>query len=492
MPKKEKSEGLIPIERFNFGGLSDSKFSGIKNSLYKLTGFDMHSTPGLLKVAQKLSADTGGSEPDEFCKVAINCTDDSQYWFSSVSGKIWERPPSGTWRLVFTITAEGGVAGDNAILGAYEYQGYIYIFTETKVSRISSSVSNENDWASDITQSWATFGIGDPEFHPSVESTGQVLYIGDGNQLAQIDAGVFSANALDISTPLIIKSLGKIGNDVLLGTTSPSENINQGKIIRWNTFSDSFTSSDDIPELSINAFLPADNQVYVQAGVAGNIYVYNGETLELYKKIPGDYSPTKQAEVYPNSVANIGGDILFGFSNITGNPIDQGIYRIGRNSKNYPYILDFPYPISKRSGSDFVLTGLNIGAILVVGSVIYVSWKDTVGSTVGVDKLDYSNKLDGAYFETMVMVIKREQFANFKEAVVPYFSLPDNTSINMYLDINHAGFGTVVLNSVNDIQRKIVQSVQEGREFNTLRLKVMMTTSGNNAPEVESCGVMIH
>ena len=40
-----------------------------------------------------------------------------------------------------------------------------------------------------------------------VEVTGQE--IGDGNLLAQVDVTDFTADALDIKTPLVIQSLGK-------------------------------------------------------------------------------------------------------------------------------------------------------------------------------------------------------------------------------------------------------------------------------------------
>lgn len=312
-----------------------------------------------------------------------------------------------------------------------------------------------------------------------------VLYIGDRNQVAQVDVSTFSANALDIKTPLRIKSLGRIGTDLLIGTYV-ADTVTETEIIRWNTWGVSFTNSDPIPEVGINAFFPADNMVLVQAGTKGNIYFYNGETLELYSKIPGEYSSTATAEVYPNSVANKEGQILFGFSNITGNPADQGIYRIGRHSRNFNYIMDFPYPISERSGADFVLTGLSIGAILVAGSDIYVSWKN--GSSYGIDKLDSTLKLDGAYIETRVMILEREKLTNFIKSIIAYADLPTGTDVTMYLSKNYAAYGSA-LSDVNDTQRNIIETVNEGNDFTTLQLKIKVTTSSNTAPKIESAGI---
>ncbi len=482
---KQMQDDLIPIGNFNLGGLAYSKWSGVENSLYKFTGWDPHSTPGLLKVAQKMTKETTGAPPSEFCKARVNSSNGAQYWGSSTSGKIWERPSSGTWRLVHTVTP---AAGEAKILEMKEYQGYIYIATESRLHRILVSEADDNTWNADLVEDWATFGVTDKELHPMFSHIQTlILYIGDGNQLAQVDGNTFSANALDIKTPLRIKSLGEIGTDILLGTYV-ADTVTKTEIIRWNTWSVSFATSDSIPEVGINAFLPADNFVIVQAGNQGNLYYYDGEKLKLYDtKIPGDYSPTKYGEVYPTAVGSLGGQILFGFSNGSGNPADQGVYRIARSTSNHPYILDMPYPTSVRSASALVLSNTEIGGILVVGTDIYVSFKN--GANIGVDKLDYSAKLELAYFETRVMIIEREQFSTFSKFVAAYADLPANTAITIQYEKNYAASFANTSEKV-DTARKIVLA-EEGVEATTLRLKILPTVSSNDAPQIESAGVFL-
>ncbi|MBM3283176.1 hypothetical protein FJY90_02885 [Candidatus Gottesmanbacteria bacterium] len=478
----KQQDNFIPIGNWNLGGLADSKFSGIKNSSYKLIGWDLHSTPGLLKVAQKLTKDTG-TTITAFCRARVSASTGIQYWFSYTDGKIWQNK-AGVWTLVYTTSPAAGAAG---CLGAVEYQGYIYWVTQSRLHRIAvASADGAAAWTANAVPNWATFSITDSAFHPMIEQN-LVLYIGDGNYLAQVDAGVFTANALDIKTPLRVKSLGKMGTDVLLGTYVAST-VTETEIIRWNTYSVSFTSSDSIPEVGINAFLPSDNFVLVQAGLKGNIYLYNGERLELYGKIPGNYSPSSYGEVYPESVANLAGLILFGFSNGSGNPADQGVYQIGRATRNHPWVLDMPFPISERSGGSLVMSSIEIGGVLAVGSDLYVAWKN--GSTYGIDKLDYSNKLEAGYLETRVMVVTREKFTNFSKFVVAYASLPASTAINIAYDKNHAGEPLTETTEVIDSDRKIVYA-EEGVEATTLRLKISPTVSSNNAPEIESAGVFL-
>ena len=276
MPEQRR-EQIIPIENFNLGGLADSKFSGVKDSYHKLVGLDLHTTPGLLKVAQRLTKDSD-TMVDEFVKVAVASTNGRTYWFSSTSGKIWERDSGGTWDLVYTTVPTGGGAG---CLGAAEYQGYIYWATESHLHRIlATNAEGAAEWAANIGAglNWDDFDNGDALYHPMVEQVG-VLFIGDANQVAQVRDATFSSNALDIKAPLRVKCLGKIGIDLLIGTKG--NEFTKTEVFRWNTWSVSFTTSDTIEEPNINAFLPGDNFVFVSAGVAGNIYVFNGEQMEL-------------------------------------------------------------------------------------------------------------------------------------------------------------------------------------------------------------------
>lgn len=493
----QSREPIIPLQNFNRGGLSDSKWSGARDSYYKMTGWDLHSTPGLLKVAQKLSLESP-EEVDEFCKNRVTSTNGMVYWFSSESGKIWQRDSMGIYTLVYTIVPTSGEA---KILGAFEYQGKIFFATEEYLHYIDATLAlGVTQWTANVSANWQKFTNGDPDFHPMMEQN-LVMYIGDGNLLAQVDVNTFSAAALDIKNPLRIKSLGKVYTDVLIGTYV-SDYVTKTELIRWNTWSGSFQVSNPVNEAGINAFIQGDNIILVQAGVTGRLYYFdsNFNTLRSFKTIPGEYGPTKYGTVYPEAVANLNNIVLFGFSNGAGNPSDQGVYQVGRYSSSYPYVLDLPFPISLRDeDEDFVLSNLEIGAIAVRGFDIFVSWRYDTGEIVdsvhiyrtGIDKIDYTQKLNGAYFETRLLLSpNRLSLANYAGAYMAYASLPDDCAIDMFIAKNYGEYEEVE-DIRPDAMRNLVRAENLGIEATVLQMKIKVVTEGNTAPEIESGALIL-
>lgn len=255
----------IEIKNLNLGGIADSDYLGAENSVAEAVGLDIHSEAGVIKVNQALTKESG-TLVDDFVKASVPCSDGKTYHFGSTNGKVWSRTSGGTWALEATVAPSAGNIG---VLDAKEYQGYIYYAMQNRLGRwqIGSAWSTRND-------NWATFTNGDADWHP-MRVVNLVLYIGDKNYVAQVDAGTFSANALDIAAPLRIKSLGRMNTDLLVGTYI-SDNVTETEIIRWNTWSVSFSTSDPIPEVGVNCFPDTDNNVIVNAGTKGSLYPYNG------------------------------------------------------------------------------------------------------------------------------------------------------------------------------------------------------------------------
>lgn len=468
----------ILLNSWNTGGVSESKYSGIKNSFARLIGWDIHSTPGLLQVNQRMTKDSG-TTITELCKVAVDGSNNIRYWFSSTSGKIWQEK-AGSYTLVYTVVPAVGAA---SILGAAEYQGFIYFATQSRLHRIAiGSADGAAAWTANAVPNWATFTNTDATYHPMRE-VNLVLYIGDKNFVAQVDSGVFSANSLDIESDYRVSALGKMGTDLLVGTIIAST-VSRCEIFRWNTYGVSFVNSDTVYEPGINAFLEADNYIIVNAGLAGNLYSYNGAQLEFFKKIPGTYSPTAQAKINPYAIGLFNGFLpIFGVSNVAGNPCDQGIWSLGRHSRNYPIVLNLEFPTSNVDGSNYnILTGIEIGAIIVSGQNVYMSW--SYNSTFGVDKLDYSNKIVKPILETRVMSPLMGGFTTFNKFTTTYESLPANTSIVFKYSKNGAAFASDIT-GIDDTDRNQVTADGSRLDARTLQLRVEAVSSANTSPSIQ-------
>jgi len=462
----------------NINGLADSKWSGIAGSVAECVGLDLHSTPGLTKVRQKLALESGATV-DGLVKIAVAVSTGESFWFSADTGKIWRRSSTGTWLLVHTTTPG---AGEAKCLGAVEYNGYLYWATQSKLHRIAMATAHATlaNWTTNAVEDWATFGVTDISFHPmAIQDLS--LFIGDGNQVAEVNEdGDFDNNVLDIKTPLRIKAMIPYDIDLLIGTYV-ADTVNRTEIIRWDTVSPSWNTSDPIEEVGINAFIRDDNYVYVNAGRAGRIYFYNGEQLVPYKRIPGDYSSTKYGTVHPGSTANFKGVPIFGFSNGAGNPAKQGVYSFGSYSRDYTKVIDLSWVNSQ----DKVSTQ-ETGAILVLDFDLIVAWKDT--ANYGVDKLDYSNKYTSAYFETMMLAQdKRDIEKTLAEVVAYYQSLPASTGFTISYKINHGSY--IAMTGVIHSNESAVKAELSVEKIGSLQVKVVFTVNSNDAPTLEALGV---
>jgi hypothetical protein len=467
------------------GGLADSAMRGINGSFAALVGLDVHSEPGILKVAQALAKDSG-TTVTELCKSVVTASDGNSYWFSGDSGKIWKRTSTGTWSLAHTNTK-----GKN--FDARQYGDYIYYTADGFLGRQSvATAASEAPWSS-ADDDFQTLSNGDNEYAP-MEEVCERLFIGNGKYVAKFDGTTYVDNALDLTSKFRISALYPYGIDLLIGTyvgASQAVKVNFCKLFRWDTRADDYNDSDLVYEAGINAFIPADNQLYVQAGINGQIYYYNGSLLIPYKNIPGAFTPNAYGLTYSGSVGYFKGRSIFGFSNSpdtansTGNPCGMGVYSLGRHNKNYPTVLSLEFPVSATSP----LASVEIGAIATIGVDLLVSWKKQGGSpTYGVDKLNWSSKYAAAYLETLV--VNGGPFA--KKSVrffAGYRSLPANTAVTFSHKKNYASSYTAVTGNEIETDTKLVSRRDNMIDIRAIQMKVAFTTATNDAPELDYLGL---
>jgi len=456
------------------GGLADSELSGIKGSVADAVGISIHELPGVVRASQALIKESGTTPAVvvDFCKWAFNCSNGNSYWFGD-TGHIYKRTSGGTWSDVYTDA--GG-----AILGATEFNGYIYWATATKLHEMIKT----GNWTTDIdsVSTWPKT-LDTASYHPMTVQ-GLYLFIGNDRKIASVDdVGTFTANGTPDVTfeglpfTYTIKTIANFGIDILLGTQI-TVSFASARIFRWDTTSPYWNTDDDIPEDGINAIWPYENYALVQAGTNGSIYYFDGSTLQRIKRIKGDYA-NKTMTVHPGSVCNFRGVPLFGVSNLSSNPCNQGIYSFGRYSKDYPMALMNEYVSSTGH-----LTAMEYGALLSIGSTLLSAFKDSTTTAVyGVDAISWSTKYASAYLTTLAIGGNRDKQKTFSNYVLAYRSKPTNTDLTLSYDPNFSGsFTSITLKDQSDYYK---MRSQQNVEAGSIQLKVAFTISGNYSPELE-------
>jgi hypothetical protein len=354
-----------------------------------------------------------------------------------------------------------------------EMTQYVYFATKNWLFRIS--LANITDWTK--YEYLTLFKYGDDTYHP-VRIANNRLFFGDRYTILQVDeAGVITLESdLNVREPERITILHNFDVDLLVGTKRLDE---KSRILRWDTESETWYGEDIIYEGEIHAFLDEDNYTYAIVGDFGDLHYYDGEKLLKHIRIPGSYNNAAKCKVNANAVGYFMGIPIFGVSNITGNPTLQGIYSYGQYSKDYNITLDLSFPIS--SGE---FAGLEIGAIIVRGTDVYAAWKSS--TAVGIDKLDWTAKYNGAYIETMVLnnAEDRSKFKSFDRAAADYIEMPTDTEVLMQYSLN---YGTYIdFEQVNDDKLFQLRSKATVPEIGAMQLKFTFTCNGNDSPKIEN------
>lgn len=398
-----------------------------------------------------------------------------------------------------SIATKGYYAGVAKTLGASEFS-YIQNAQTANVSnnytylpeQVKNKIYYANDgilfsvpvdkltaWASNI-ESISSFKYADDTYH-SMTKQNLELFIGDKYIISKVDVNgnFIQETSFNLKAPERIQTLSNFNIDILVGT----KDINKARVLRWDGNSDSWDAEDDVFENGINAFIKDDNYTYVSAGDYGRIYFYNGEKLDIFKRIPGVWDNTHKAIINENAIGFYQGIPVFGLSNSTGNPTLQGIYGLGGYDNKYVKALSLDYPLPTNEFS-----GVSIGSMLVNGANMHISYK--TATDVGVARIDHGNKYNGAYIETMQLTSNNERNENsiIERVVADYVSLPTNTSIAIANKTKYDSSYTD-LTTLIDIDAMSVRTKNGIPKIASLQLRFTLNTNANDCPIIENFGI---
>jgi hypothetical protein len=411
-----------------YKGIDKSRLTGWDN----LVNLDVHSEIGYASPQLALAADATSNVPDEAC-IMCKTPVGTIYAFSTTSGKRWKYSSS-TWSAVTANAVE--TTGHH---GARYYNGKVYFSTSTYCGRFTAETEASID---DDLHTWSNVSTYRP-----MEEINLVLYIGNGKDVGSVNSSeTFADSAIDTPPNYTVTALVGVGVDLLIGTVVGS-NVNFCKAFLWDTYSDSWTIEDEIPEIGVNCFIKGDNIVFAQCGTTGQLYYWSGQTMTKFRKIRGITTT-----VAPYNSTALDGRSLFAA---------QGkVFSIHRSDEEMPYAIV----------QEYTTTSGNVNSINAVGTQLLVSAGTHIDKT-------------GTSYATAV-IDTQEVTGNIQSIVVAYDSLPTSTSIAISTNQDQAGYSAQT--TITDTIKKTVSFDGGLLDTNFIQSRITLTSSGTSAPKIRT------
>lgn len=417
---------MITYSKF-YKGEGKSRFD--QEGFDSTDNLDVHTELGSARCQYALSQES--STPSEACFSAVVPNGDS-YYCSQSTGKIWKRTSAGVWSLAHTNSSGAGN-------GCRYYNGYLYYWSVSKLGRYDLGTG----WA----DAWATFSNGNAKGSEELNLT---LYICDGKYIASVNSdGTFQANALDFPSNYIATCCIGYQTGLLVGTQI-GNNVVTAKSFFWDTYSDSWTIEDEIFEKGINSMVKSDNIILAQAGTAGTMYYWTGNSFELLGRIRS----TTTTSGYQKACVISGKPLI---------AIGTDIYSIYKADKDFPIAITHEYTAN---GS--------IGSILAVGNQLIVSY------TGGADSIS-TNK-------ATAKVVTPESQGTFSMVEVGYSSLPEGTSIGIETSVNGGAY--VAQTSIVDTINKKVYFDGGLADHSYMQARITLSPSTSSTPIITSINIL--
>ena len=411
-----------------YNGEGRSKYDGYDS----IVNADVHSQIGTLQCQKALASES--TTPNEACVEATD-TSGNVYFFSTSSGKTWKRDTNGSYTLANT-NANGSHRG------ARYFNNKIYYWTSSKVGSFDLS-STWTDTAHTLSNSNGQGG----------EVVNDVLFIADGRYIASVTSGgTFTANSLDLPLGYVATSLIGWNARLLIGTVKGS--IAHCKVFLWDTYSSSWTVDDDVFELGIQTFIRVDNFILAQCGTKGNLYIWGGNQMELFKQIRG---VTTSVSVLSHARSNTyKGVALFG--------IGAKVYSIHHADRDLPYAIV----------NEYTLTTGSVYCMAVSGSDLLIS----TGTNIDKVGTDY----DTAIITTPVM-LDGNLDGVYK---VSYEDLPEGTSLSLESNANGKGWvSETFTNDPDNMEYWLPNGITFNGNIKFLQLRLTLNPSGAETPIVQ-------
>lgn len=503
-------------QNMNYGGFSDDRFLGIKNSFTSAKGVAIRRDPHSIKLANQLKFDNKDSQGntfvfEDFVGSFVTVKSSGIIIAAGKGGKIYRKTVGQlSWTLIYTFNT--GLGAGNRVVNCVEYNDYIYFLTEAKIHRIANSDVAGSSWSTAMEVNYKVFQNGNANYKPAMELNNN-LYIGDGRHLGELSsAGVWTYNKLTFFSDEEIVAITYGGAMMrIFGTKVLNANGQKTQGSRkyyWDGTSASYNESVPFSE-PVHSAISNGGSDYVIAGVQPWIYLSSGYDFIKLKRIPfvGDYEKCylgANCIDYFNRMLVFALQFPFPDSNAYTGKEGRGVLTYGKYDEKYPDALNFEYPCSQYE--NYIITsqtypsGLRayFGAIHNANGNLYVSWAmySTVGDapiSYGIDVLD-TTKFNATGELTSLVHYGVDAFED-KAAIelkCAFQKLNAGEKIEVYLAKNLEAFGETPEITIDysvvadrDICVKSKDVALDIGDYNFLQSKVVLTAGTNQATTPE-------
>lgn len=464
---------LYTIKYFQ-GGLSDFEDSGVRGSFKRGRAIDIRKSVNSISCNQALAAEGAGVIADLILFI-VPASDGNTYLFGD-TGKIYKRTSGGTITLEHTDT-------DGKIRGAAEWyndEGKAFLYWATSTALNRKEIPGESDWSDVNEGSFKKTNLTSTDWHTMGVANGSLM-IANKDKLAMVGYDdSYTNEALLLFPGNVAKAILERINTVVVGTGRDGS-AQEGHLFAWEQTALSWLAKKKIPTKGINAMIDTEVML-MQAGDEGGVYFSDMTNVLPSTTFPGG------GTVNPGGVASFNGLALFG---VFGNGADNtGIYSYGRLRKNATFALNLEYPIAAEE----------IGSISVVGDTVLVGYKVLTGETTTYHFASVNSAAKQvAEYQTIDLKSPFKMHARtlWKMLRLHTKDMPASTKIEAFyrLDKDESGDNHGWIAAKTQAGETEFTAGKEaifiiGSEGDIIEVKLVLTPSGNNSPEVYKIDVI--
>jgi hypothetical protein len=219
-------------------------------------------------------------------------------FFVDNNGRVWWVGNTGgaaTTNIIYLGNEQylGGGANANSGSGIVVMDSWIMVFQGGSIYYLNGTLIENSGF--DLYAQWGTFAQSSDATGISnrpIFGTDNVIYFCNIGRLGSIINKVvgsfnpangatytFASNALQLPNDDNPTCLGQLGNNLIIGGV-------QNLVYQWDRKSTSFSYPLVMPEIYSYRIVTTNQNAYIFAGARGRIYVTNGTSINLYKKVP--------------------------------------------------------------------------------------------------------------------------------------------------------------------------------------------------------------